>query len=557
MAQSPARSTRASSALRRSLHKRAALWMRRLQRWARGTPRQPAAWTLPTSHPCGRRAVQQQRPRGAPAAARMSLRVAARRRMPCALGATARQHPAAPLGLPLRMTRTMRRRSRRSSRWVATAGDRRRRRCTAPAPRTPRRWPRSSGCSSLHSGRCAAARCSLGAMKMSWRLHSWCALVVEDWLHHCQTCLIAKRRAVSAFASLCCWNGCSMAQVTCFCPPALRAHILGRPTVQVHSTLPQSPACQPVKMDVDMLLPIPKLRDLSSASEDGSGSPTHVSWGGSTAALVSCVAIAGHGVVVCWPGSTPADAPSRILRHPCLPISPSGCRVCSICLQRLRTTYSLDSPAVQAATHAAVTAAMEASNGVAAMAAMGAAPGSSRRPARAAAAGAAAAARAAAEAAGTPVARRASGGLGRTSSSGGAPLSLLPMSPEDDGAVVTPGVAPQVMFGGCVTATLLLAIGCTPAVCRAPPCLAPCSLHVLLACVIAHLQAWHLSAHACSPKKCNCKKSKCLKLYCDCFANGGYCGPACSCMNCANKVENRCGAGLVCWWCSNYVFLFV
>ena len=47
-----------------------------------------------------------------------------------------------------------------------------------------------------------------------------------------------------------------------------------------------------------------------------------------------------------------------------------------------------------------------------------------------------------------------------------------------------------------------------------------------------------------SPKKCNCKKSKCLKLYCDCFANGGYCGPACSCMNCANKVENRCaGAG--------------
>lgn len=44
---------------------------------------------------------------------------------------------------------------------------------------------------------------------------------------------------------------------------------------------------------------------------------------------------------------------------------------------------------------------------------------------------------------------------------------------------------------------------------------------------------------SCSPKKCNCKKSKCLKLYCDCFANGGYCGPACSCANCANKVENR------------------
>ncbi len=164
-------------------------------------------------------------------------------------------------------------------------------------------------------------------------------------------------------------------------------------------------------------------------------------------------------------------------RHPCFATSPAGCPTCSLCLQRLRTTYSLDSPAVQAATHAAVTAAMEASNGVAAMAAMGAAPGSSRRPARAAAAGAAAAARAAAEAAGTPVARRASGGLGRTSSSGGAPLSLLPMSPEDDGAVVTPGVAPQVMFGGCATATLLLVIGCTPAVCRAPLCLASCSLH--------------------------------------------------------------------------------
>ena len=46
-----------------------------------------------------------------------------------------------------------------------------------------------------------------------------------------------------------------------------------------------------------------------------------------------------------------------------------------------------------------------------------------------------------------------------------------------------------------------------------------------------------------SPKKCNCKKSKCLKLYCDCFANGGFCGPSCSCVNCANKVENRCGGG--------------
>lgn len=120
-----------------------------------------------------------------------------------------------------------------------------------------------------------------------------------------------------------------------------------------------------------------------------------------------------------------------------------------LCPQRLRTTYSLDSPAVQAATHAAVTAAMEASNGVAGMVGLGGGPGSSRRPARAAAAGAAAAARAAAEAAGTPVGRRASGGLGRTSSSGGMPLSLLPMSPDDDSAVVTPGVGPQVVFGGC------------------------------------------------------------------------------------------------------------
>ena len=49
------------------------------------------------------------------------------------------------------------------------------------------------------------------------------------------------------------------------------------------------------------------------------------------------------------------------------------------------------------------------------------------------------------------------------------------------------------------------------------------------------------------PKKCNCKKSKCLKLYCDCFANGDFCGGSCSCTNCANKMENRrvhsCGRG--------------
>lgn len=45
---------------------------------------------------------------------------------------------------------------------------------------------------------------------------------------------------------------------------------------QVHSALPQSPMCQPVRVNMDMLLPIPKLRDPASASEDGSGSPLHV-----------------------------------------------------------------------------------------------------------------------------------------------------------------------------------------------------------------------------------------------------------------------------------------
>ncbi|KAL4450550.1 hypothetical protein ABPG77_000906 [Micractinium sp. CCAP 211/92] len=190
-------------------------------------------------------------------------------------------------------------------------------------------------------------------------------------------------------------------------------------TPLVHSALPQSPMCQPVRVNMDMLLPIPKLRDPASASEDGSGSPLH----------------------------------------------------------RLRSrASSLDSPAVQAAAHAAVAAALEASAGPAA------APGS-RRPARAAAAGAAAAAKAAAEAAGTPVQRRPSSILGRTSSTGGSLSSALPpLTPGDE------GVAPQAVFSG--------------------------------------------------PKKCNCKKSKCLKLYCDCFANGGYCGPSCSCVNCANKVEN-------------------
>ena len=33
---------------------------------------------------------------------------------------------------------------------------------------------------------------------------------------------------------------------------------------------------------------------------------------------------------------------------------------------------------------------------------------------------------------------------------------------------------------------------------------------------------------------CNCKKSQCLKLYCECFANGGVCGPCCQCNGCYN-----------------------
>jgi hypothetical protein len=33
---------------------------------------------------------------------------------------------------------------------------------------------------------------------------------------------------------------------------------------------------------------------------------------------------------------------------------------------------------------------------------------------------------------------------------------------------------------------------------------------------------------------CNCQKTKCLKLYCECFANGGTCGPKCKCNDCHN-----------------------
>ena len=36
---------------------------------------------------------------------------------------------------------------------------------------------------------------------------------------------------------------------------------------------------------------------------------------------------------------------------------------------------------------------------------------------------------------------------------------------------------------------------------------------------------------------CVCKKTKCLKLYCECFANGGVCGPGCRCDNCHNTME--------------------
>ena len=40
-------------------------------------------------------------------------------------------------------------------------------------------------------------------------------------------------------------------------------------------------------------------------------------------------------------------------------------------------------------------------------------------------------------------------------------------------------------------------------------------------------------------KKCTCAKSKCMKLYCECFANGGVCGPECGCTGCCNTVDNK------------------
>lgn len=37
--------------------------------------------------------------------------------------------------------------------------------------------------------------------------------------------------------------------------------------------------------------------------------------------------------------------------------------------------------------------------------------------------------------------------------------------------------------------------------------------------------------------KCQCSRSKCLKLYCECFAQGGHCGPDCGCTDCFNRPE--------------------
>ena len=44
-------------------------------------------------------------------------------------------------------------------------------------------------------------------------------------------------------------------------------------------------------------------------------------------------------------------------------------------------------------------------------------------------------------------------------------------------------------------------------------------------------------------KKCNCKNSKCLKLYCECLANGEYCGPDCGCQSCHNTAQYESARG--------------
>ena len=39
-------------------------------------------------------------------------------------------------------------------------------------------------------------------------------------------------------------------------------------------------------------------------------------------------------------------------------------------------------------------------------------------------------------------------------------------------------------------------------------------------------------------KCCSCRKSKCLKLYCECFANGGFC-QGCNCVDCHNTDNHK------------------
>lgn len=46
-------------------------------------------------------------------------------------------------------------------------------------------------------------------------------------------------------------------------------------------------------------------------------------------------------------------------------------------------------------------------------------------------------------------------------------------------------------------------------------------------------------ASGCSSQGCHCRLSKCSKMYCDCFAAGRYCGPACRCNGCENCPTNE------------------